>query len=286
MPTPRLAVLPVIALLTFASCVKPGSPGSGSSSSTIVMEVSGRKITAEEFIGSPPVRNAVKQFILMDTMKAECAKRGIKVDEAEVDRRIADTKKNLELSGQSWEDYLKETGVTEAEYREMLSGPMLFEALSADMTKATDEDVQKGWSDPAEQERLKTAYAAENHLPDSDKAKLTLEDAQFYEFVKNDVQAKKTMGESATIIQQFIDKVTLDLSASISDPESAKLYEDLILNNSKTKPEEAKAGDKEGVVLTPPDSAAGSGSDTEEAEASAPSSDAGDGAEPEEGSGQ
>lgn len=242
MLTPRLAALAVLVLLTCFGCVQPGSPGSGSVKSPVLLKVSGREITAEEFISSPPVRNAIRQYILFDEMKAECAKRGIKVDEAEVERQFNETKQNVIMSGQSWDEYLKQQGLTEDEYKEVIRGPMLFVAVSEAMNEITDEDIRKSWSDPNEKERLTNVYSSDNHLPDSDKAKLSLDDPKFYAFVKDNLQKFKIQTDQQAIIQKFVDQTTLDLSLAVKDPKKAKLYEDMILNNSKTKKEETAGG--------------------------------------------
>jgi hypothetical protein len=274
MLTPRLAVLALLVLLITIGCVQPGSPGSGSAKSPVLFKISNREITAEQFISSPPIRNAMRQFILFDEMKAECAKRGIKADQAEIEKQLADTKQGITLRGQSWEEYLKENGTTEEEYREMLSGPLLFQALSKQLSEVTDEDVKKAWADEAERKRYSDGFAADNHLPDSDKAKLSLEDEKLHAYVKADLEQKKASGTQDDLIQNIVDQTTLDLDTCVRDPKKAQQFEDLILNNSKTKKDEK--GEEEGVVLNPEgaNSQEGGGKDEPGGSAEQPSGDA------------
>jgi hypothetical protein len=232
-----------------------------------VFSIDGVDYTAEELLKSPFIRAGLTQQIMYSSMKAELQKRGIKPDTTEIDRRMEETKAQIEGSGQSWTDYLATSGMKEDDLRQRMQAEMEWKALIDSMVNVTEEDVTSKWEQ--QQEMFVEQYMREHHLPDTERANVTLEDARYLieEYIKNE----QNFENQQSLMQELTDNTEFQILC-FKDAKEADLYEYLIYNNRKTKTE-GEAGAETGRDTGAGATAAGS----------APEAEAGSEAAPEEG---
>jgi hypothetical protein len=221
-----------VAFMAYA-CTTAGAGSGSNGADTVVMKVNDRPITAQELVSSPYMRSALREYIFYEAIKNEAKKYNAKVDEADFNKQIEDQKKNVELQmGMKWADFLKQNGMSEKEFIDRNRDQQLFKALGEARIKVTPEEAKKVWTDDKQQ--LIDQYAQQNHLPDSDKAKVTYEQVQ--KLAEDRVRQQKSMMMQGEVVGDAILAANLKVVA-VKDPNEAKRLEDLILNNSK---EEAK----------------------------------------------
>jgi hypothetical protein len=221
--------------LTVYACTTPGASG-GASGNAVLFKVNGRGVTAEEFISSPYLRDAMRQYIFYEAMKSEANKAGAKVDEADFTKKMEEEKKNVELQmNMSWADFLDQNGLTEKEYTTRNRDRELFNKLNEIKVKVSDAEARKVWE--TDKENLVNQYIAQEKLPDSEKAKVTFE--QVKELAEERVRMNKMMLVQGEIVADIVLNAELDMVA-IKDPARQKQLEDLILNNSKEQAKKQK----------------------------------------------
>src|SRR5687768_3539125 len=109
------------------ACTTPSAGGAGGSN--VLFKVNGRGITADEFFATRGARDAVQQYVMLESMKEEAKKAGAKIDEKEFTEEMETIKKEIQLQNQSWEDFLKGQNMTEKEFNEQRRTFALFQAL-------------------------------------------------------------------------------------------------------------------------------------------------------------
>lgn len=241
-----LAVAVVLGVIIYAtSCVAPsGGSGGGilGGGRQPVMLINDRKVYADELIKSMLVRNAIRQFASICTLKEEAAKRGIKLDPQKVKDRIEEQKNQMTQMGQDWKTFLEEQNVTEKDVEEQISMYMLFEELVNSTVEVTDAQLKAVWE--RDKEQIITEYLTKNKLPDTEKSKITYE--QCKDIVTEITKRENSGSRQQDLTTELTTKTKIDLVA-ISDPTERKLYEDLIINNTKKKAEEEANKAKEGA---------------------------------------
>jgi hypothetical protein len=226
------AVLGVVVYVT--GCVTPsGSSGGGSVFSGArqpVMEINGRKVYADELLKSVLVRNAIRQYANICTLKEEVAKKGIKLDPEKVKARIEEQKKQMIQMGQDWNQFLADQNVTEKDVEDQVTMYMMFEELVNSTVQVTDAQLKAVWE--RDKEQIITEYLTKNKLPDTEKAKITYEQCKD---IVTDITKRENSGQRQQDITTELTQATNISLVSISDPTERKLYEDLIINNTKKK---------------------------------------------------
>lgn len=237
------AVLMCVVLYA-AGCVTPSS-GTGQTGGTKifgggsrqpVLSVNGRKVYADELLKSLVMRNALRQFASVCTLKEEATKKGIKLDPAKVKARIEEQKSQMVKMGQDWQTWLDEQGVTEKDVEDQISMGMLFEALVNSMVEVTDAQVKATWDKNKDQ--IITQYLTENKLPDTEKPKVTFEMCK--QIATDMAKRENGSGKQGDAVDELTAKTMLTLDG-IQDPAERKLYEDLVINNVKKQAEKKKA---------------------------------------------
>lgn len=234
------AAVLVCVVLYAAGCVTPsggagGVKSIGSGGRQAIMTVNGRKVYADELLKSLVVRNALRQFASVCTLKEEASKKGVKIDPAKLKQRIEDQKAQMVKMGQDWQGWLDEQGITEKDVEDQISMGMLFEALVNSMVEVTDAQIKATWDKNKDQ--IITQYLTENKLPDTEKPKVTFEQCKQ---IATDMAKRENGGnKQADAIDELTQKTQLTLDA-IQDPAERKLYEDLVINNAKKQAEKKK----------------------------------------------
>lgn len=250
----------VCVALYAASCVAPtdgsGSGGGikalGGGGREVIMTVNDRKVYADELLKSMVVRNALRQFASICTLKDECTKLGIKVDPEELKERVEEQKAQMRGMGQDWNEWLTQQGVSEKDVEEQLSMYMLFEQYVNSLVEVTPEQIQATWD--KNKDTIITEYLKKNKLPDTEKPKVT------FEMCKDLVVEQCKRENSAGKQMEVTDKLTLLTNLTlngIKDPAERKAYEDLVINNTKKQAEEKQAAaEGAGEAAPAPDAAA------------------------------
>jgi hypothetical protein len=218
--TGMLAALLAVAIY---SCTTTGG-ASGGAGNAVLFKLNGRGITADEFFASGPARGALSQFLMLESMKSEAKKAGAVVDEKELQQQIDDFKKNVTMGGTSWEDFLKDGQMTEKEFIDQQRDMMLFDALKRKSVKVSEEDIKKVWED--DKQSLIDQYAAENKLPDSEKAKITFE--QVKDLARKRVEDNKAQMYQGEVMGDIMLNAKIDF-VSIKDPAKKKRIEEQVL---------------------------------------------------------
>jgi len=227
----------LVALLGLAvyACTTPGAT-SGAGGSPVLFKVNGHPVTAEQFFSSQAARGAVQQYVMLESMKQEAAKYGAKVEDKELNDKIADFKKQVTTGGnQSWDEFLKSSGMTEQEFVQRQRDMMLFQALQKKRVNVTDDEVKKVWD--TDKTALVNEYAAKNHLPDSDKAKVTYD--QVKDIARDRVEMNKVGMMQDEIMADIILNGKLEMT-SIPDSAKAKTLEEEILGDQQKHAREQK----------------------------------------------
>jgi len=232
------------------ACTTPGTSASGNN--PVLFKVNGHPVTAEEFFSSQPASQAVNEFVMLASMKEEARKAGAQADEKKLTSDIEDLKKNVTSNGQTWEDFLKQQGMTEAQFIDQRRTFALFQALLKKKANVTETEMKKAWDD--DKQTIINTYAAKNHLPDSEKAKVT------YEQAKDDVRDRVEMSKMGIVQGDVMNDIILNskLEFVSVDPAKAKELTEKIMGPAverakKQKEEAAKA------KSAPPAAAGGAG---------------------------
>lgn len=240
------------AILTIAACV----PSQTSGTEVVVFKVNDRDITAAELLKSPMVRQAVKQYLVTDALLREAGKAGIYADEEEIDEQMKQIEQDAISQDLTLEEYLtKKQYVTVEEVRESMRMSQLFEKLVESKVTITDEERLAFWNE--RQDEIKYTYARENHLTEAEVGDLSMETVKdtLDELIRRD-----KVGQTRTdLLNQLTNSIEVKLVA-VADPEEAKLYEDLLINNSKILEEEAEPEPTTETPPTPPETGGATGS--------------------------
>jgi len=237
------------ALIAVYACV-PASNGAGSSNNPVLFKVNGHPVTAEEFFSSQPASQAVNEFVMLASMKEEARKAGAQIDEKKLTSDIEDLKKNVTNQGQTWEEFLKQQGMTEKQFVDQRRTFALFQALLKKKANVSETEMKKAWDD--DKQTIINTYAAKNHLPDSEKAKVT------YEQAKDDVRDRVEMSKMGIVQNQVMNDIILNskLEFVSLDPAKAKELTDKIMGPAI---ERAKKQKEEAEHPTPPKTPGASG---------------------------
>ncbi|MDQ3023385.1 MAG: hypothetical protein M3R04_03210, partial [bacterium] len=129
---------------------------------------------------------------------------------------------------------------------------MLFSALQEKRANPTDAEIKKVWED--DKQTLIDQYASENHLPDSEKAKVTFE--QVKELAKDRVVMNKSMAPEmqAEIMGDIVGNAKLEI-VGIKDATKAKRIAQQIMEPHVKMVEAQKKQMEE--MAKPPEAAAG-----------------------------
>lgn len=228
-------VLGVCAALVCAACVT----SSAGSDNPAVFNVNGRDIYAADLIKSPMVRQAIKQYLITDALMRAAGKAGLYADEKDIDDQIQNIEQDALRQNMTIDDYLmKKQGITVDEVRESIKSQQLFEKLVDSQAKVTDKELDDYWNEHADE--VKYSYARDNHLTEAERAKLTRDDVK--DSLENMVRQDKLGQTRKDTYQSLIDGINLKILV-MPDKAEEKMYEDLMINNSKTQPEEAQAGE-------------------------------------------
>jgi methanogenic corrinoid protein MtbC1 len=253
MPKYVVSVFVAMLGLTLMACVNTTTNAGGQGGKTVLMKLSGRPVTAEEIIKSSHTRKALREFVFYEAMHATASKRGITLDEKDVDKRVEDTKQRIAMSGTSYEEQLKQMGNTEEELREMMREELLFEEIAKDIVEVTDKDIETAWE--TDKDQIVSSYLQENHLPDAERVNVTLDKARAS--IKEQLQTVKMQGSQDLVVAEIIKDAELDILV-LTGAEKEN-FENLILNFSK-----------EQALKTAEDAAAAAAGTSTEGEAGAP----------------
>jgi hypothetical protein len=228
-------------IIAVYACTTPG--GNASSNNPVLFKVNGHPVTSEEFFSSPPASQAVNEFVMLASMKEEARKAGAQVDEKKLTSDIEELKKNVTQQGQTWDDFLKQQGMTEKAFLDQRRTFALFQALLKKKADVSDTEAKKAWDD--DKQTIINQYAAENHLPDSEKAKVTFDQAK--ETAKSRVEQSKMGIVQGEVMNDIILNSKLEFVSL--DPAKAKEITEKIMGPSieraKKQKEESEKAEKE-----------------------------------------
>lgn len=240
-----------IALLAaaFSGCVtspggSSGGGGGGGSrgggSNPVVLIIDGREARADEVFKSPIFRTTLRQWAAIEHIKGRAAAEGVKVDPAEVQKKLEEQKSQMAQSGMEWDEMLRMQGMTEDEVLMMMEFQMMSEAYGKKMAGAiTDEAVQKEWDD--REGYWRDTYAAQNFLPESKKSELTFNEVK--DWMKEQMVTQKAMTAQQTMFDDALKALELEIP-SLGNAEEQKFWTNLIIKS-------AVADDEDEVVETP-----------------------------------
>ncbi|MCC7478471.1 SurA N-terminal domain-containing protein [bacterium] len=220
--------------LVLASCVPPGSTGTGGGGGAVAMQINNRPITTEQLLSSPFLRESLRNLIFFETMVATAQEAGVTIDEKEIDKTFEEQKAQYSMGdAQGWQDFLSQNMSTEEEFKNQIRSSMYFEGLIKKKVNVTEDDIKKSWDTDAN--IIRDVHAQQNAIPEAEKAALTFE--QVKETIKLRLESMKGMEAQEQVMQDIITKASVKISG-ISDKTKAQLLEDLILNNEKKRLEE------------------------------------------------
>jgi hypothetical protein len=226
-------MLVAFAVITVYACQNP-TGAQGSANNPVLFKVNGHPVTTEEFFSSQPARGAVNEFVMLASMKEEARKAGAKVDEKKLTEDIEEFKKNVTAQGQTWEEFLKSQSMEEKEFMEQRKTFALFQALLSKKANVTDEEAKKAWDD--DKETIINEYAAKNHLTDTDKAKVTFEQAK--ETARERVEQTKMGMVQGDVMNEIILNSKVEFVALPSD--KAKQITDKIMGPAIERAQQQK----------------------------------------------
>jgi hypothetical protein len=209
-------MLVAFAVITIYACQNP-TGAQGSAKNPVLFKVNGHGVTAEEFFSSQPASQAVNEFVMLASMKEEARKSGAQVDKKKVTEDIEELKKNITGQGQTWEEFLKTQGMTEKAFLEQRETFSLFQALLKKKANVTEAEMKKVWED--DKQALINEYASKNHLPDSEKAKVT------YEQVKDLARERVEMQKMGMVQGEVMNDIILNSKLEFVSLEPAKAKE-------------------------------------------------------------
>ena len=237
-------MLVAFAVIAVYAC-QPGQSGAaGSANNPVLFKVNGHGVTAEEFFSSPPASQAVNEFVMIASMKDEARKAGATADDKKLTEDIEKMKKDVTAGGQTWEEFLKSQNTTEKDFIEQRKTIALFQALLKKKANVTDAEAKKAWDD--DKETIINEYASKNKLTDSEKAKVTFEQAK--EAAKERVEMSKMGIVQGEVMNDIILNSKLEFVSV--DPTKAKAISEKIMGPAierakKQKEEAAKAKETE-----------------------------------------
>ncbi|MCH7472403.1 hypothetical protein IIA79_05570 [bacterium] len=198
------------------------------------MKISGRPVSAEELLKSQALRQGILQYIMVEALRSECSRLGVAVDPVEINTTVENRKASvLSDTDLTWEEYLDAGGMTDAEFRESIEVPTLFDLFAESMVETTEEELLDYWAE--NKDSIVKRYLEENFLPTTDSPNVTFEDCR--DLVEEQLRTDKGIRVRSGMFELLINSATLELTA-FRDKSEAKLYEDLILNNRKTDQQE------------------------------------------------
>jgi len=242
-----LSLLAAVIVLMLAACVTtPSGSGSGGSASAKgpTLVVDGHPVTLIDLVKSPMVRPAIFRYIQFDSLKTEAAKKGIKIDQAEIDKAVEEQKTSVTESGQAWEEFLLQQGMTEAEFADSARSRLLFQKLTEALVEVTDKDAQDFWDKSKDQ--VINRYMTDNHLPESEKAGLTFDKVKATALAM--VKEQKGFEKQEEVINSIVANATLKLEGFGTAEEDTQLFA-MILGNAQN---EVKKRQAEAKTLTTP----------------------------------
>ena len=233
------------AMLLIGSCVVPPSGGSGATTGgsqkrVAIMTVNNRPVYADELLKSYMLRSILRQFLMLDAIKAEAAKRGIKIDETEVKKRLDEQKKQVTQTGGNWDEFLKQQSMTEADAEDFMRVQMMIDGLTTAMVKISPEELKSEWD--KNKATYIDQYLKENKLPDSEKAKATFEKVK--PTIEKSLKERQKFSKQEELFDSLTESINLSLT-SIADPAERQKYEDLIINDAKKQIEDKKKAAEE-----------------------------------------
>lgn len=133
-----LAAAGAISIFTLAAC---------SGGTQDIASMKGATITVDDFYkqvkGSQDSQNTVRNMIVFKVFED---KYGKDITDKDVQKKYDETKKAAEAQGTKLEDYLKQQGLTEADFKKQLKQNLAFEAGLKAKVKVTDEDLKAAWA--------------------------------------------------------------------------------------------------------------------------------------------
>jgi len=231
----RAFITVALGVCTALICAACTTSSAGGGQDPAIFKVNGRDIKASELIKSPMIRQSIKQYLITDALTREAGKAGVYADEKAIDDQIQSIEQDAIKQGMTIDDYLIERqNITVDEVRQTIRVQQLFEKLVEAKAVVTDKERDDYWDQHADE--VKYAYARDNHLTEAERTELTKDDVK--DSLDEMIRTEKLNSTRSELFQQLIDGINLKILV-ISDKDEEKLYEDLMINNSKTKPEEA-----------------------------------------------
>lgn len=133
-----LAAAGLFSVVTLAAC---------SSGTKDIASMKGATITVEDFYkqvrGSQESQNTVRNMIVYKVFED---KYGKDITDKDVQKKYDETKKMAEAQGTKLEDYLKQQGMTEADFKKQLRQSLAFEAGLRAHLKITDKELKEAWA--------------------------------------------------------------------------------------------------------------------------------------------
>jgi hypothetical protein len=230
------------------ACVSPQGSG-GTGGKDVQLLVNGRTVSMEELIKSPVIRQSVMSYVMLDTLNGEFSRRNLKLDQKKIDEEVQKQKDSAVQQGITWEEYLDRISMSEKDLMESLRVQQMFEGLVKAMANVTDEDVQKAWDKAKDQ--IISNYVSANHLPDSERAKLTFEDCKAE--ARRYAEDEASMGKQEEAYNMLIASSKLEIKGLASAEEAAEIVKQILGNKQDDikKQEEAKKA-AEQPQLAPP----------------------------------
>jgi hypothetical protein len=229
----RFSLFIVAAVLVLLNGGCTGTASGGGGGTTKVFSIDGRAYTAEELIKSPFVRAGLTQQIMYAAMKSELAKRNLQIDTAEVDRRVAEMKNQVEAGGENWNDYLAKNSMQEEEIRQRMAGELEWKALIDSMSEITEDDIKEKWEQ--RQELFVQQYLQEHHLPEAERPNIAIEDVRY--LIEEYITSEQNFQNNELLLKEITDNTDFEILC-FRNTEDADLYEFLIFDSRKSTEDE------------------------------------------------
>jgi len=250
--TVSLLAVAFVALFA-AGCVGPSTSKAGGGRQ-VVMTANGRPVYADDLLKSFIIRRDLQQYIVIDAFRAEAKRRNIRVDPAELAKKVDEQKKQLTANGtEDLSKYLKERGMTEKEISDSIELNMLVDKVVESTITITDQELKETWD--KQKATYVDEYLKKNKLPDTEKKNVTFDKCR--DMIRETLVGSRKMEAQGTLFNSVMLKATLQL-VGISDPAERKIYEALLLTDTQDrvkesmKQEEAQKGGAPPATSPPP----------------------------------
>ncbi len=242
-------VFVLLAMSLLIGCVTPDGSGSGNTASGSVkgkssgtINVCGETFALGDLLQHPVFRQAFTQFITLQQLFAEASKQGITITDEELNAAIDEQKKQIEESGQSWDDFLEMQGLSLDELKQMLKTQKLFEKLMDAKLDFSDENLKEYFD--KNKDAILNQHIQTNFLPETERATLTWESCK--ETTKELMRSQLGFTHQQEIMDSLMLNATIDLSGALP-ADKAKEIEQILLGKEQEAIRERNVDEGVGV---------------------------------------